>query len=82
MTVGARVYGGVLLIEPPYVPVAKDVRIEAYGCQLAEGSKFADNIKISDEHIRGAWISLEDLSRMDDVPDVYKDAIAAWGKAQ
>jgi 8-oxo-dGTP diphosphatase len=73
--VDSCIHNGVLTILPPHVPSATDVLISAYGCHL---ENFADAnycIGLSDEHKAAAWIRVEDLAAMSDVPETYKAAV-------
>jgi 8-oxo-dGTP pyrophosphatase MutT (NUDIX family) len=70
--VDSRIHDGVLTILPPHVPSATDVLISAYGCRLAEVNA---SIALSDEHKAAAWIRVEDVKAMSDVPEIYKAAV-------
>jgi 8-oxo-dGTP pyrophosphatase MutT (NUDIX family) len=70
--VGSSIYNGVLSIFPPHAPRATEVLISAYGCRVAESNA---SIALSDEHKAAAWICVEDLVAMSDVPEIYKAAV-------
>ena len=70
--VDSCIHNGVLTILPPHTPIATDVLISAYGCHLAGANV---SIALSDEHKAAAWIRVEDLAAMSDVPEIYKAAV-------
>ena len=69
---------GVLTILPPHVRRAKDVWISIYGCLLQQSASAASPITISNEHRESAWIRVNELPGMADVPDIYKACILDW----
>jgi 8-oxo-dGTP diphosphatase len=73
--VGSRIHNGVLTILPPHTPGATDVLISAYGCHLKNPADTSSCIALSDEHKAAAWIRVEDLAAMSDVPETYKVAV-------
>jgi 8-oxo-dGTP pyrophosphatase MutT (NUDIX family) len=75
--VGSNIHNGVLTILPPHVPRATDVLITACGCCLKSPNTAKMSIALSDEHKAAAWIGLEDLVAMSDVPDIYKAAVSS-----
>jgi 8-oxo-dGTP pyrophosphatase MutT (NUDIX family) len=70
--VDSCIHNGVLTILPPHTPSATDVLISAYSCYFAEADAA---IALSDEHKAAAWIRVEDLAELSDVPEVYKVAV-------
>ena len=63
------------LILPPHTPSATDVLISAYGCHLKSAADTNACIALSDEHKAAAWIRVEDLADLTDVPEIYKAAV-------
>jgi 8-oxo-dGTP pyrophosphatase MutT (NUDIX family) len=76
--VSACIGSGVLTILPPHVPRAKNVRIAIYGCLLQQSASSPSHITISNEHQESAWIPVNDLPDMTNVPDIYKACIVEW----
>lgn len=76
--VGRCIQNGVLTILPPHAPRATDVLISAYGCHMKSPADMSDSIALSDEHKSAAWIRVEDLAAMSDVPEIYKVAVLNW----
>ena len=76
--VGSCIHHGVLTILPPHVPLARDVSISAYGCYLRNASDTSAAIALSDEHNAAAWIRVEELSALSDLPEIYKAAVLGW----
>jgi len=76
--VGSCIYSGVLTILPPHTPSATDVLISAYGCHLKSSAATHASIALSNEHKAAAWIPVEDLAVMRDVPEIYKAAVLSW----
>jgi 8-oxo-dGTP pyrophosphatase MutT (NUDIX family) len=79
--IGSCIYNGVLTILPPHAPSATDVLIAAYGCHLKSPADTNAPIALSDEHKAAAWIRVEDLAVMSDVPEIYKAAVLNWKRA-
>jgi 8-oxo-dGTP pyrophosphatase MutT (NUDIX family) len=73
--VGPCIHSGVLTILPPHVPNATNVLISAYGCHLKSPADTNASIALSDEHKAAAWIRVEDLADLSDVPEIYKAAV-------
>jgi len=65
----------ILTIRPPHVPYEKDVWISAYGCRLQVNSPAAAAIALSSEHCDAAWVRLDDVPRLTDLPNTYKTLI-------
>jgi 8-oxo-dGTP pyrophosphatase MutT (NUDIX family) len=78
VTVGTCVHSGVLTILPPHTPRATDISILAYGCHFANLADKDASIALSREHGAAAWIYVEDLTTMSDVPEIYKTAVRSW----
>jgi 8-oxo-dGTP pyrophosphatase MutT (NUDIX family) len=76
--VGSCIHNGVLTILPPHTASATDVLISAYGCDLKSSGATNASIALSDEHKAAAWIRVEDLSELSDVPEIYKAAVLSW----
>ena len=66
------IHNGVLTILPPHTPSATDVLISAYGCHLKSPADTKASIALSEEHNAAAWIRVEDLAGLSDVPEIYK----------
>lgn len=79
--VGSCIHEGVLTILPPHVPRDTDVLITAYGCHLKNPADTNASIALSDEHKAAAWISVEDLADLSDLPEIYKAAVLSWKRA-
>ncbi len=73
--VDSCIHNGVLTILPPHTPSATDVLISSYGCHLENPADTNACIALSDEHKAAAWIRVEDLAGLSDVPDIYKAAM-------
>jgi len=78
VTVGPRVHQGVLTILPPRTPKAANILISAYGCRLKNSADSNAPIAISSEHNAAAWIRVDDLVAMHDLPEIYKAAVLSW----
>jgi hypothetical protein len=52
--------------------------ISAYGCHLKSPTDTNICIALSDEHKAAAWIRVEDLADLSDVPEIYKEAVRSW----
>ena len=76
--VSSCIGSGVLTILPPHVRRAKDVWISIYGCLLQRSTSAASPITISNEHRESAWIQVNELPGMADVPDIYQECILEW----
>ena len=76
--VGSCIHSGVLTILPPHTPSATDVLISAYGCHLKSPPDTNAAIALSDEHKAAAWICVENLVDLSDVPEIYKAAVLSW----
>ena len=76
--VDSCIYNGVLTILPPHAPRDTDVLILAYGCYLKRATDTNACIAISGEHKAAAWIRVEDLAGLSDVPEIYKTAVLSW----
>jgi 8-oxo-dGTP pyrophosphatase MutT (NUDIX family) len=79
--VSSCIHTGVLTILPPHAPRATDVLISAYGCNLKNPADTNASIALSDEHKAAAWICVEDLAAMSDVPGIYKAAVLSGQRA-
>jgi 8-oxo-dGTP pyrophosphatase MutT (NUDIX family) len=73
--VGSCIHNGVLTILPPHAPRATQVLISAYGCRLKSPADANASIALSDEHKSAAWIRVEDLAELSDVPELYKACV-------
>jgi 8-oxo-dGTP pyrophosphatase MutT (NUDIX family) len=80
--VGSCIHSGVLTILPPHTRCATDVLISAYGCHLMSSADTSvspadtnPSITLSDEHKAAAWIRVEGLDGLSDVPEIYKAAV-------
>jgi 8-oxo-dGTP pyrophosphatase MutT (NUDIX family) len=73
--VGSCLHNGVLTILPPHTRSATDVLISAYACHLKNPADADACVALSDEHKAAAWIRVEDLAQMSDVPEIYKAAV-------
>ena len=73
--VDSCIHNGVLTILPPHTPSATDVSILAYGCHPKNLADANSCIALSNEHRAAAWIPIEDLAAMNDVPEIYKAAV-------
>jgi len=73
--VDSCIHNGVLTILPPHTPSAADVLISAYGCYLKSPADTNASIALSGEHKAAAWIRVEDLVDLSDVPEIYKAAV-------
>jgi 8-oxo-dGTP pyrophosphatase MutT (NUDIX family) len=78
VSVGAGIQNSVLTILSPHTPRATDVLISAYGCNLKRPADANISIALSSEHKAAAWIRVEDLAAMSDVPEIYKTAVLRW----
>ena len=78
VSVSSCIGNGLLKIRPPDVASAKDVCISTYGCHLQDDESAPSHITISCEHREAAWIRVNDLPGMGDVPDIYKISILKW----
>ena len=76
--VGSCVHSGVLTILPPHAPRATDVLISAYGCHLKIPADANACIAISHEHNAAAWIRVDDLAGLSDLPETYRAAGLSW----
>jgi 8-oxo-dGTP pyrophosphatase MutT (NUDIX family) len=76
--VGSCIHDGVLTILPPHTPRATDVLISAYVCDVKSPADTHVSIALSNEHKAAAWIRVEDLAAMSDVPGIYKAAVLGW----
>lgn len=79
--VGSSIYNGVLTILPPHTPKATDVWIAAYACRLTNSADSSAPIALSSEHQGAAWIGVEDLAAMNDVPAIYRAAVESGMRA-
>ena len=78
VSVGSCIHHGVLTVGPPHISRAEDVWITSYGCYLQEGAGAPSQVTLSSEHREAAWIRVNDLPGMGDVPDIYKTSILKW----
>jgi len=78
VAVGSCIHNGVLTILPPHTPSATDVLISAYGCYLKNPADTNAGIALSDEHKAAAWIRVDDLAGLSDVPETYRAAVLSW----
>jgi 8-oxo-dGTP pyrophosphatase MutT (NUDIX family) len=78
VSVSSCIGDGLLKIRPPHVARAKDVCISTYGCHLQDDESDPSHVTISSEHREAAWIRVNDLPGMVDVPDIYKTSILKW----
>lgn len=70
---------GVLQVDPPYVPSSKRVWISAYGCSLNRNQSVG-HVVVSSEHKEYAWLPVEDIDNITNVPKLYKEFIMKWGR--
>jgi 8-oxo-dGTP pyrophosphatase MutT (NUDIX family) len=73
--VGSCIHNGVLTILPPHAPRATEILISAYSCRLKSPADANASIALSDEHKSAAWIRVEDLAELSDVPELYKACV-------
>ena len=73
--VGSCIHNGVLTILPPHAPRATEILISAYSCRLKSPADANASIALSDEHKSAAWIRVEDLAELSDVPERYKACV-------
>jgi 8-oxo-dGTP pyrophosphatase MutT (NUDIX family) len=78
VSVSSCIHNGVLTVHPPHAPQAKDVSITTYGCYLRDGASAFSHVTLSGEHRGAAWIRVNDLPGMADVPAIYKASILKW----
>ncbi len=76
--VGPCIHQGTLLIFPPHVCRAASVAIYSYGCRLEKPKNSHLPVTVSSEHTNAGWIPVADISVLNDLPEVYKAAVAAW----
>ena len=76
--VSSRIGSGVLTIQLPHVRRTKDVWISIYGCLLQPSANAAPHVMISNEHQESAWIRVNELPGIANVPDIYKACILEW----
>jgi 8-oxo-dGTP pyrophosphatase MutT (NUDIX family) len=69
------IHNGVLTILPPHTPSATNVLISAYGCHLKSPANTNAAIALSNEHKAAAWIRVEDLADLSEVPEIYKACV-------
>lgn len=81
VSVSSCINHGVLTVHPPHVPRAQDVWITAYGCHLQDGAGAPSHVTLSSEHREAAWIRVDALPGMGDLPDIYKTSILKWKHA-
>ena len=73
--VGSCIHNGVLTILPPHAPRATEILISAYSCRLKSPADANASVALSDEHKSAAWIRVEDLAELSDVPELYKACV-------
>jgi 8-oxo-dGTP pyrophosphatase MutT (NUDIX family) len=76
--VGSCIHNGILAILPPRAPRTMEVLISAYGCNMKSPTDTNAAVSLSDEHKAAAWIRVEDLAGLSDLPEIYKTAVQSW----